>query len=75
MVKAELTIEFTEDKQLHIGLDLLKREDWKEDEMKIANTIQESLIIMVDLLKKTGRAEEIYREIIKVANPKKRKGN
>lgn len=65
MVKAELIIEVTEDNQLHIGLDLLKREDWKEYEMQIANTIQESLIIMIDLLKDTGQAEEIYRKIIK----------
>ena len=65
MVKAELTIEFTKDDKLHIGLDLLKREDYTEEEFKVAQSIQESLLIMIDMLKGSGLAKETKRVIIK----------
>lgn len=64
MVKAELTIEIDGENQLRIGLDLLKREDWKEEEFKVANTIQESLLAIIELTKNSGLVRETYREII-----------
>lgn len=64
MVKAELTIKVDEDDRVHIRLDLLKREDWKQDELQIADTIQKSLLKMIDLLKRGGQAKELKREII-----------
>lgn len=66
MVKAELTIEFSDrDQQLHISLDLLKREDYTEEEFQVAQNIQESLLMMIDILNNSGLSKEIKREIIK----------
>jgi len=65
MVKAELTIELQNDKDLHIGLDLLKREDANDIEFQIANTIQESLLVIINAITETGAADLIKKEIIK----------
>lgn len=68
MVKAELSIE-TKNNQLNITMDLLKREDWKQDEWELANNLQESLIGIIDLVKASGLAKETKREIIKEDSP------
>ena len=65
MVKAELTIQFTKPTGLQIGLDLLKREDWTQEEFDIANNLQESLIAIIDMMTASGIAKEEKREIIK----------
>jgi hypothetical protein len=66
MVKAELTIEFRDkDEQLLIGLDLLKREDWTEEEFQMAQSVQESVLMIIDMLKGSGLVKEVKREIIK----------
>lgn len=65
MVKAELTIEINKDSKLHIGLDLLRREDATEEEFQIAQSIQESLLAIIDLLKESALVKVIKREIIK----------
>ena len=70
MVKAELTIEFTKQNQLHIGLDLLKREDATDEEFAVAESIQESLLMIIDMLKGSGLAKELKREIIKATEQK-----
>jgi hypothetical protein len=70
MVKAELSIEFSKDKQLHIGLDLLKREDWTEEEFTLAESLQQSLLMLIDIMKDTKLVEETKREIIKSFSPK-----
>lgn len=64
MVKAELTIEFKKDNKLHIGLDLLRREDATEEEFQVAQSVQESLLMIIDILKAGGFANEMKREII-----------
>jgi len=64
MVKAELTIEY-KDEELYIGLDLLKREDWTNIEWQLANSLQESLLKLTGILKKSGKATETKQEIIK----------
>jgi len=65
MVKAELTIELKDGKDAHIGLDLLKREDWNEDEWNVANMIQETLLTMIKMVTDSGLAELEKQEIIK----------
>lgn len=66
MVKAELTILFNDkDQLLHIDLDLLKREDYTDEEFELAQKIEESLILMIDLLKSDTRVKEKLRKIIK----------
>ena len=64
MVKAELTIEFRKD-NLHIALDLLKREDWTETEWALANTIQEILLTSIKMVTETTKAKLVKQEIIK----------
>lgn len=63
MVKAEMTIEYNDKEQLHIGLDLLKREDWTEIEWQLANHLQTSLLAIIEVFKASG-VKEIKREII-----------
>lgn len=65
MVRAELTIEITKNDKLRIGLDLLKREDWKEDEWNLANNLQEYLMFVVNAVSKSGLAKLTKKEIIK----------
>ena len=65
MVKAEISIEFNKENQLHIELDLLKREDWTEEEWLFANSLQETLLTLTEILKRSGHAQELKREIIK----------
>lgn len=69
MVKAELTIEFSKENKLHIGLDLLRREDATEEEFQIAQSIQESLLLLIDLMKGNNVVKETKRQIIKDKNP------
>lgn len=67
MVKAEISINIKND-HLELSVDLLKREDWKEDEWGLANIIQQFIVSALDILKKNGIAEEIYGEIIREPN-------
>ena len=65
MVKAELTIEIQKDDKLHIGLDLLKREDAQDLEWQIANSIQDILLSVIKHITETTDAKLIKQEIIK----------
>lgn len=65
MVKAEIIIKIKEGGKLSIGLDLLKREDWKESEWGLAEIIQESLLSIIKLISKQEGVELIKKEIIK----------
>lgn len=60
MVKAEITIEIKEDNSLHLVIDLLKREDWKEDEFLLAQIIEK---IIVDITKKIKGKDEKIRSM------------
>jgi hypothetical protein len=64
MVKAELTI-IKKDDNLQIDLDLLKREDWTQEEWELANTIQEILLTSIKLITENSDAKLIKQEIIK----------
>lgn len=65
MVKAELSLHVNEDDILEITLDLLKREDWKEAEWELANSLQDALITMVKTMDELKVARLTKQEIIK----------
>ena len=65
MVKVDIAIEIKEDKTVRVEMDLLKREDWKEDEWQLAEILQETYIGIINLLEKSGLAKETFRKIIK----------
>ncbi len=65
MVKAELSLHINEDDTLEITLDLLKREDWKEIEWELANSVQDALITIVKTMDKLKVARLTKEKIIK----------